>query len=115
TQPSLGRHIDALEAALGFALFVRSPHGFEPTAHARQLQPYAEALAASAGALLRAASSDSAEARGTVRITASEMVGCEVLPPILARLNRDYPALRVELSLTNQNQDLLRREADIAV
>ena len=80
-----------------------------------QLQPYAESLAATASAFLRAASSDSAEARGTVRITASEMVGCEVLPPILAKLNRDYPGIKLELALTNKNQDLLRREADIAV
>lgn len=115
TQPTLGRHIDALEAAVGFALFVRSPHGFLPTDHARQLQPYAESLAATAAALMRAASSDSAEARGTVRITASEMVGCAVLPPILAKLNRDYPGIKLELALSNQTQDLLRREADIAV
>lgn len=114
-QPTLGRHIVSLEQALGFALFVRSQHGLLPTEQALALRPFAEALAASAGALLRAASSPRDEARGTVRITASEIVGCEVLPPVLARLQRDYPALRIELALDNAPQDLLRREADIAV
>ncbi|HEX8612344.1 MAG TPA: LysR family transcriptional regulator [Telluria sp.] len=114
-QPTLGRHIEALEQALGFALFVRSQHGLLPTEQALALRPFADALAASAGALLRAASSSRDDARGTVRITASDIVGCEVLPPILAQLQRDYPALQIELALSNAPQDLLRGEADIAV
>jgi DNA-binding transcriptional LysR family regulator len=114
-QPTLGRHIDALEKAVGYALFVRSQHGYLPTAQALQLKPYAQALAATASALLRAASGSADQARGTVRVTASEAVGCEVLPPILARLHQQYPELQIELSVTNRPQDLLRREADIAV
>ncbi|MEO7497106.1 MAG: LysR family transcriptional regulator [Massilia sp.] len=115
TQPTLGRHIDALEQSLGAALFVRSQHGYLPTAQAEQLRPYAESLAATASALIRAAASDAQGTRGTVRITASEVVGCEVLPPILAALHRQYPELTIELALSDTTQDLLRREADIAV
>lgn len=114
-QPTVGRHVEALEQALGFALFVRSQHGLLPTEQALALRPFADELAACAGALLRAASGTRDEARGTVRITASDIVGCEVLPPILAQLQRDYPALQIELVLSNAPQDLLRREADIAV
>jgi len=114
-QPTLGRHIDALEAAVGYALFVRSQLGYLPTEQALLLKPYAQALAATTAALLRAASSHGDEARGTVRVTASEAVGCEVLPPILARLHAQYPQLQIELAVSNRPQDLLRREADIAV
>ena len=114
-QPTLGRHIDALEASLGFALFVRSRHGFVPTEQAMQLRPYAAALAATADALLRAASSQAGEARGTVRITASEVIGCEVLPPIISALHERYPELHIELALSDRAQDLLKREADITV
>ncbi|MES3023981.1 MAG: LysR family transcriptional regulator [Pseudomonadota bacterium] len=114
-QPTVGRHIDALEQAVGCALFVRSQHGFLPTDQALQLRPYAESLAATASAFLRAATSHGDGARGTVRVTAGEMVGCELLPPILARLRHDYPELKIELALSNRMQDLLRREADIAV
>ena len=114
-QPTLGRHIDALEAALGYALFVRSQHGYLPTEQALQLKPYARALAATASAFLRAASATDDEPRGTVRITASEIVACEVLPPILALLHQRYSGLQIELAVSNRVQDLLRREADIAV
>ena len=114
-QPTLGRHIEALEQALGYALFVRSQHGYLPTEAALQLKPYAQSLAATANALLRAASGKADQARGTVRVTASEIIACEVLPPILARLHEQYPDLQIELAVSNRVQDLLRREADIAV
>jgi DNA-binding transcriptional LysR family regulator len=114
-QPTLGRHIDALESSIGLALFVRSQHGFLPTEHARQLQPYAESLSATASAFLRAASGKGDGVSGTVRVTASEVIGCEVLPPILVQLQRDWPDLKIELALSNRTQDLLQREADIAV
>jgi DNA-binding transcriptional LysR family regulator len=50
-----------------------------------------------------------------VRITASEIVGAEVLPPILTRFREDWPQIDLELVLTNTQEDLLRRDADIAV
>ena len=39
----------------------------------------------------------------------------EVLPPIITQLQADYPKLKVELVLSNRVQDLLKREADIAI
>jgi DNA-binding transcriptional LysR family regulator len=115
TQPTLGRHVDALEAGLGLKLFTRSFDGFAPTDAALALRPYAAGLKDTAAALLRAASSQGQGVLGTVRITASEVVGVEVLPPILATLRRAHPALVVELVVSNEVGDLLRREADIAV
>jgi len=114
TQPTVGRHIDALEAALGVALFTRSQHGLAPTEAALELQPYAESLEATAAALVRAAVGR-AGTQGTVRITASEVVGAEVLPPILTQLRADHPEMTLELVLSNRTEDLLQREADIAV
>ena len=118
TQPTVGRHITALEQAFGQALFTRSQSGLLPTEAARALQPFAESMASTAAALERAASSQGdtlTHARGTVRITASEVIGVEVLPPILMQLRAAHPELVVELAISNQVQDLLHREADIAV
>ena len=50
-----------------------------------------------------------------MRLTASEVVGVELLPPVLAQLRAAHPELRVELVLSNAVDDLLRREADVAV
>ncbi|MEQ6434209.1 LysR family transcriptional regulator [Comamonas sp. w2-DMI] len=115
TQPTVGRHIDSLEAALGLKLFTRSFDGFAPTDAAEELKPYAAGIAAMAAALRRAASSHGSGVRGTVRLTASEVIGVEVLPPILAALHGEHPELVIELVLSNRADDLLHREADIAV
>lgn len=115
TQPTAGRHIDLLEAQLGVKLFSRSPLGLKPTPSALELVGHAETMAAASQALRRTASGGAREDRGTVRITASEMVGCEVLPAMLARFREDHPGIAIELALNNRNEDLLRRDADIAV
>src|SRR5258706_12887312 len=56
TQPTLGRHIDALEEALGMPLFTRSQAGLIATDGALRLGPHAEPRARAASAPLRAAS-----------------------------------------------------------
>lgn len=115
TQPTAGRHVAALEAALGVVLFTRSQVGLMPTEVALALQTHAEAMESTAASLERAATSQGEGVRGVVRISASEVIGVEVLPPIVAQLREAHPVLKVELVLTNRVQDLLRREADIAV
>jgi len=114
-QPSVSRHIDELERALGTTLFVRSQRGFSPTDRALALLPYAEDLIATSAALLRAASASPDEISGVVRISASEIVAVEHLPPIIAALRRTHPGIAVELAPSNALDDLLARRADIAV
>ncbi|MDP2120844.1 MAG: LysR family transcriptional regulator [Hoeflea sp.] len=115
TQPTVGRHLDALEQASGKPLFLRSHQGLAPTETALAMRAYAETMASSAAALARAASGDAASPEGTVRISASEVVGLEVLPPILADLQDRHPRLAIELSLSDAVEDLLGQQADIAV
>ncbi|MFL6680369.1 MAG: LysR family transcriptional regulator [Burkholderiaceae bacterium] len=114
-QPTVGRHVDSLEAALQLKLFTRSFDGFAPTDAALELKPYAASLAATAAALRRVATSHGDGVRGTVRLTASEIVSSEVLPPILADLREAHPELVIELVPSNKVENLLRRDADIAV
>ncbi len=115
TQPTIGRHIDALEAALGVALFTRSQAGLLATPGAAALVPFAEAMASAASALRRVASGEAQEERGAVRVAASEMIGTEVLPSVLAAFRERYPRIDIELTISNRSEDLLRRDADVAV
>ncbi len=114
-QPTAGRHVRALEKIVGASLFMRSQHGLSATHAARALVPHAEAMAAAADALTRASSGGARGESGTVRLTAGEMMGCELLPPLLAEFSHRYPQIHLELMLSNRNLDLLRRDADIAV
>jgi len=115
TQPTAGRHIEALEQEIGAPLFTRSAGGLAPTETALALRPHAEAMAAAAEALARTASGEAEAMRGVVRVTAAEIVSVEVLPPILTGFHEVYPEVVIELAASDLQEDLLRREADIAV
>jgi DNA-binding transcriptional LysR family regulator len=115
TQPTVGRQIAELEAQLGMPLFTRSRSGLKPTQAALDLVPHAETMSSAAAALRRAASGEAEAERGTVRLTASELMGAEILPPMLARFHEAHPGIAIELALTNQIENLLKREADLAV
>ena len=116
SQPTLGRHIAALEQRWGVALFSRSKTGLKPTEAALALAPLADAMAAQALAMGRVAEGwRSPQLHATVRLTASDVMGHAVLPPLLARLQGEHPGIRIELSLSNRVQDLIGREVDVAV
>ncbi|APR80771.1 Transcriptional regulator lysR family protein [Minicystis rosea] len=115
TQPTVGRHVDALEAHLGKALFTRSQTGLLPTDAALTLVPHAEAMARAAEALVRTASGEADEERGSVRLTASELIGIEILAPLLPSFMAAHPRIAVELLLSSRAEDLARRDADVAV
>lgn len=115
TQPTVGRQIEAFETRIGVPLFTRSRHGVKPTRAALDLLPHAETMAAAMAALERSASGEAGQARGTVRLTAAELVGAAVLPPMLTRFHAAHPHIALELVLSDRIQDLLRHAADIAV
>ncbi|MBA15879.1 MAG: LysR family transcriptional regulator [Sphingomonas sp.] len=114
-QPTVRRRIEDLEAVTGAVLFTRSPSGLHPTELAHALRDHAETMAMAADAFARAASAPPGEIAGTVRISASEVMAIEVLPTTLAPLLARHDRLAIELSPTNRQEDVLRRETDIAV
>jgi DNA-binding transcriptional LysR family regulator len=115
TQPTLGRHIDQLERQLGAPLFLRSPRGLKPTDLALAFRPHLADMDAAASAAGRDASGVASGDGGVVRVAASDVVGIEVLPGMLARFRDLHPGIDVELVLSNKNEDLTRRDADVAI
>jgi DNA-binding transcriptional LysR family regulator len=116
TQPTIGRHIALLQDSLGGrVLFTRSQTGLLPTLAAHELRTHAEDMAAAAAAFVRAGSANPEETAGIVRIAAADVIGVEVLPAILSEFRFKYPTTVIELSLSNDIADLLRRDADVAV
>jgi len=114
-QPTVRRQIETLEEALGTVLFTRSQTGLTATEAAKATLPYAESMASVAEALVRSVSAPAEGEHGTVRVTCSEVMGVAVLPSMFADLRRAHPRLQIELSASNANEDLLRRDADVAV
>jgi DNA-binding transcriptional LysR family regulator len=52
---------------------------------------------------------------GTVRLTASEMVSAYLLPGLLRQLRDAHPEIQIELVASNEVENLLEREADVAL
>lgn len=114
-QPTLSRHIAALEAQLGVALFERTGRGVQPTAAALQLADAARQMAEGADRLGQQLLRRSRSMQGTVRLSAGQIPAATLLPPLLVELQQQEPELQIELVATNAVSNLLRREADIAL
>lgn len=115
TQPTLSRHIRELETVLGVSLFARSARGLDPTQAALGLIDDARAMGEAAEALALKAQGRSQQLTGSVRIAASVVVANLLLPPILVALRETEPSIQVELVASDLAQNLLRRDADIAL
>lgn len=115
SQPTLSRQIAALEAQLGQPLFERTARRLRPTAAAQALAEPAQRMLAAAQALALAAEAPADQLAGSVRLTASQVVSTQVLPPILATLAEAHPEIQIELVPSDAISNLLEREADIAV
>ncbi|WP_175688296.1 LysR family transcriptional regulator [Burkholderia anthina] len=111
---TVARRIDALESALGIRLFDRLPRGWPPTDEGLQLAEHAARVEADVHAFARAAQG-AATLDGVVRVSASPVFASHFLAPRLARAQRAWPALRIDLMGEMHAANLYAREADLAV
>ena len=115
SQPTLGRHIQVLEQELGAALFDRHARGLALSDTGQQLLPMARQMREAMNQITLTAAGRSQTLEGTVRITASVFASHHLLPPILAHIRAEEPAISLELAPSDSTENLLFREADIAV
>ena len=115
SQPTLSRQIAQLEAQLGHALFERTTRGVRLTEAGTALRVPAERMREHAREFALVAAGRSQTLAGTVRMTASEIVSAYVLPALLLDLRRTHPEIQIELVASNSIENLLEREADIAL
>lgn len=115
SQPTVGRHMNLLEEALNTALFVRGREGMTLTAAGADLVNASQDMAQSAEAFQRQAAGLDQHISGVVRLSANDVLGVHVLPAILRDFMDAYPEIEVELDISNQAANLLRRDADVAI
>jgi len=115
SQPTTGRQIRQIETALDVTLFHRQSRGLALTETGIALLPHARAMAGAVRQLNLTAAGRSEKLSGPVRITASVFTAHHHLPPILAKLRAEEPEISIDLVPTDQTENLLYREADIAV
>jgi len=115
TQSTISRHLTTLENQLSVQLFDRRKTGLVLTDKGQELLSLAKQMDAVADNLQSQASNYSSSVSGTVRISASEVLAVDVLPQCLDSLLEDNPELQLEIVASNEESNLLSREADIAL
>jgi DNA-binding transcriptional LysR family regulator len=115
SQPTLSRRLADLEARLGQALFERSALGLRLTEAGKGLQAPALAMREQAERLLLGVQRHARSVAGSVRLTASEAVCAFVLLPLLREFRKQHPMIQIDLLPSDGVEDLLARDADIAV
>lgn len=115
SQPTLSRQIKAIEDQLHVRLFDRQAKGLDLTETGHELLPAAKAMFEAAGQFANIAAGHDEQVEGTVRITASEFVSHYILPEIMAEVRANHPDIQLELNSTDHSENLLFREADIAI
>ncbi|MEM7194653.1 MAG: LysR family transcriptional regulator [Pseudomonadota bacterium] len=115
TQPTLSRQVSALEKELRVALFERAGKGLELTSSGTELLVHVRKMGEAANDFALTASGQSDAIEGTVCISASQTLAAHRMPEIIRKLRSTSPGIEIELVASNEESDLKRREADIAI
>jgi len=114
-QTTVGRRLEALEAALEARLFRRTPDGYFPTRDGELALARAERVEEEVLSLEREVVGRDERPAGLVRLTTYESFGTTFLAPRLGELRARHPELDLLLNMDNRPLNLSRREADLAV
>lgn len=114
TQPTMGRRLKALEAAIGQTLFQRTAHGFVLTDEGSAMLPPAERMEEEFLSLERTLAGSDRRLQGGLRVTSSDWFGVHVLTPVFARFAEVHPDVTIELVTDSRLYSLSRRETDLA-
>jgi molybdate transport repressor ModE-like protein len=115
SQPTVGRHIAALEAALGARLVVRQKRGVLLTPAGERMIEDLKRMAQAAQDASQRGSEDVKQVDGVVRVSSTESLGTLWLTHRLRPLRERHPKLRIDIVVDNALVDLVRREADVAL
>lgn len=113
TQPTMGRRLRALEAALGQSLFQRTSRGLVLTDEGAAVLAHAERMEEEALGLQRELAGQGGALQGLLRVSSSDWFGVHLLTPVLAEFGLLHPGVTVELLTDARLLSLARREADL--
>jgi DNA-binding transcriptional LysR family regulator len=111
----LSKRISELERASGVKLLHRTTRRLGLTAAGAALLPQARLLLEHSERAQHTLNALRDETEGQVRLTLPVSVGEAVFQPLFEFLQREHPALRVEVDLHNGYRDLFREGFDLAI
>jgi DNA-binding transcriptional LysR family regulator len=112
---SVSKRLGALEARLGVRLFHRSTQGLSLTDEGGAALDRAQRLLDDTDALVAMFDDGGANDSGTLRVAAPTRFGERYVAPAVAAFVDRYPRVRVELHLSDRQQDLVGEGLDLAI
>lgn len=112
---TLSKRLAVLEASLGARLVHRTSRSFTLTDLGREVHEHARAARIELDAAEQIVRRRMAEPAGTVRITASVPDAQDLLARLLPGVAQAYPALRIDLDVTDRFVDLVEEGYDLAL
>lgn len=118
SQPSVTKHVQSLERALGLRLFMRTGSRITLTPAGKVLLDYSDKLFALQLKLEDDLNIFKESKTGTLRLGASSTIAQYVIPPVLSKFHRKYPGIYLTLLTGNSEQvidALLKGEIDLGI
>lgn len=115
SQSALSRQIQALEEQMGAALFHRHARGLALTHEGEQLLEATRDITERVERTVRTIQETRSKASGELKLTTTVSFGSTWLPRQLSDFFNLYPDIRLDVILTDDELDLTRRQADVAI
>lgn len=118
TRPAVSQQLSLLEQEVGATLFERSARGVRLTPAGQRVVKYVAEIMATMNALEADLASGTRELAGDLRIAAFGSAATSIIPPAIARLSRENPALRiqfVEMEPSNALRAAAAKQMDLVV
>lgn len=119
TNSSISHALRRLRDVFEDELFIRRPHGLEPTAFARAIEPAVQqALEAVQGALAGPDGFQPAISEAHLRLSALDYETATIIPGFMAHLNHEAPGMKVSIQPLSKDDALVklaRAELDLAL
>jgi len=115
TQPTVTRHVAALERHLGVRLLNRNTRRLSVTEPGRTYYERGKSLLELFEETQSLAGGRQAPLQGRIRIGTSVAFGRRIVTPLILGFMREYPRLEVDLSFEDTYVDLVDRGLDVAI
>jgi DNA-binding transcriptional LysR family regulator len=114
-QPAVSKQIRALEQYLGGPLFARSTRHLALTDQGQRFYSHCREILANLESATRSFASGQEQIAGPLRIAAPVSYGRLCIAPLIGIFLQRYPNVRIDLRLSDHNEDLLKENIDLAI
>lgn len=115
SQSAVSRQISSLEKSIGVSLFNRHPRGLVLTEQGEHLFKITREMFAQVNSIGSIISESRDGLSGTLKVSTTVAIGSVWLASRLKQFSKNYPKLKLNITLTDGDVDFTMREADVAI